>query len=359
MKKVLFYLICAVSLTGCLEATTTESETEQTGQIWGYVSDVESGNEIANAQVELSPANLTNKTDSKGYYSFVNLEPGTYKVTVNADGYVGRYRQITINPGREFVCDFYLRESVNSYAEVTPEEGLDFGRGKDVLAVTLKAHNAALDYHAELEGNPTWVSLEKNDGTIPDYEKTSKVEYLKLTVDRNKITTDVVTCNLVVRAGRKDFCVKVVARRNVVNDYSSATVVSCDSRVEANIISCNRSGSVVTFNYTLTNNGLGDSTLYIDTPLTNNGGTVIYDNYGNEYTTPSMAFGTTNNGTSNIRFYSRFPEGPNCKGSIILQNVPSNVKSITFILGVTTTPFGYGVSLDGNKISFKNVPVYE
>ncbi len=359
MKKVLFYLICAASLTGCLEATTTEGQTEQTGQIWGYVSDIESGSEIANAQVELSPSNITCKTNSKGYYEFDELVSGNYKLTVRADGYGGVYRQVTINPGREFVCDFHLRENINSYAEVTPEEGLDFGRGKDVLAVTLKAHNAALAYHAELEENPAWVSLEKNDGTIPDYEKTSQVEYLKLTVDRNKMTADAATCNLIVRTGRKDFRVKVTARKNAVNDYSSATVLSCDSRVEAKIICCNRLGSVVTFNYTLTNNGLGDSTLYIDTPLTNNGGTVIYDNYGNEYTIPSMAFGTTNNGTSNIRFYSRFPEGPSCKGSIMLQNVPSNVKSITFILGVTTTPFGYGVSLESNKISFKNVPVYE
>lgn len=358
MKKVFFYLLCAASLAGCLEAATTEGETEQTGQIWGYVSDLDYRSEISGAQVELSPANLTCKTDSKGYYGFVNLEPGTYKVTVNADGYVGRYRQITINPGREFVCDFYLRESVNSYAEVSPGEGLDFGRGKDVLAVTLKAHNAALDYHSELEGNPTWVALEKNDGTIPDYEKTSKVEYLKLTVDRNKMKKDEETCYLVVRAGRKDFRVKVTAKRNAVNDYSSATVTSCDRRIDAKIVSCVRSGSSVVFNYTLTNTGLGDVRQFrISTPRSGSPTTVIYDDKGNEYISSyKVAFREYSETNGTYPLNTSFPEGPECKGSITISNVPSDVKSITYLIGVYIY---MGPELEGNRISFKNVPVYD
>ena len=355
MKKVFFYLLCAASLAGCLEATTTEGETEQTGQIWGYVSDLESGNEIANAQVELSPANITCKTNSKGYYEFDELVSGNYKLTVQASGYGGVYRQVTINPGREFVCDFYLRENINSYAEVTPLEGLDFGRGKDVLAVTLKAYKAALAYHAELEGNPTWVSLEKNDGTIPDYEKTSQVEYLKLTVDRNKMTADVATCNLVVRAGRKDFRVKVTARKNAVNDYSSATVVSCDSHIDAKIISCNRSGSSVILNYSLTNTGLGDIRYF---SIGYNSYTTIYDNKGNEYTTWYLVFRDNNNGSSgSSSVTTKFPEGPECKGSITIKNVPSDAESITYLMHVESGPGG--PKLMENRISFKNVPVYE
>ena len=352
MKKVFFYLLCTASLTGCLEATTTEGETEQTGQIWGYVSDIESGSEIANAQVELSPSNITCKTNSKGFYEFDELVSGNYKLTVRADGYGGVYRQVTINPGREFVCDFHLRENINSYAEVTPEEGLDFGRGKDVLAVTMKAHNAALAYHAELEGNPTWVSLEKNDGTIPDYEKTSQVEYLKLTVDRNKMTADAATCNLIVRAGRKDFRVKVTARKNAVNDYSSATVISCDSHIDAKIISCNRSGSSVILNYTLTNTGLGDIQSF---SIGYHGYTTIYDNKGNEYTTWYLVFrDKNNNGYSSVT--TKFPEGPDCKGSITIKNVPSDAESITYLMYVESAT---GTKFTENRISFKNVPVYD
>ena len=351
MKKVFFYLLCAASLAGCLEATTTEGETEQTGQIWGYVSDLESGNEIANAQVELSPVNITCKTNSKGYYEFDELVSGNYKLTVQASGYGGVYRQVTINPGREFVCDFYLRENINSYAEVTPLEGLDFGRGKDVLAVTLKAYKAALAYHAELEGNPTWVSLEKNDGTIPDYEKTSQVEYLKLTVDRNKMTADDATCYLIVRAGRKDFRVKVTARKNAVNDYSSATVISCDSHIDAKIISCNRSGSSVILNYSLTNTGLGDIHIIIGDSYT-----TIYDDKGNEYTNWYMTFRDNNNGGRG-RIATMFPEGPECKGSITIKNVPSDVQSITYLL--ETYSYSGGPKFSGDRISFKNVPVYE
>ena len=350
MKKDFFYLLCAVSLAGCLEATTTEGEAEKLGEIWGYVCDIDSREGISNALVELSPSNISCRTDPKGFYGFNDLSSGNYKITVQSDRYDGLCRQVMIEPGREFVCDLFLREKINSYAEVTPAEGLDFGRGKDVLAVTLKAHNAALDFHAELEGNPAWVSLEKNDGTIPNFERTSKVEYVKLTVDRNKMKKDEETCYLVVRAGQKDFRVMVTARQNVENDYSSAKVTSCDSRVTAGIVSCVRSGSSVVFNFALTNTGLGDFTFYIY-PVRQ--GSTVYDDKGNEYTSTYLTFRDVTHNDAMV--YSRFPEGPECKGSITIKNVPSNVKTITYLIKVGSG----GPNLTEDRISFKNVPVYE
>ena len=53
MKKDFFYLLCAVSLAGCLEATTTEGEAEKLGEIWGYVCDIDSREGISNALVLL------------------------------------------------------------------------------------------------------------------------------------------------------------------------------------------------------------------------------------------------------------------------------------------------------------------
>ena len=353
MKKVLLCLLGVATLAGCLEPTTTNNTdvvTDDSGVICGFVYNIETDAEISGAQVTLTPGDVVRRTGSNGYFEFDDLKVGTYKVTATADGYDGVYRQLTIEPAREYVCDFPLRAIYNASAEVSPLEGLDFGRGKNTLAVTLKAHNGALAYHAELEGNPAWVSLEKNDGTIPDYEKTSQVEYLKLTVDRNAMKTDEATCNLVIMAGRKEFRIKVTARQNAVNDYSSATVISCDSRIDAKIISCNRSGTSVVLNYSLTNTGgLGDLRSF---SIGSRDYSTIYDDKGNEYTSWTITFRDDDDG-----YLARFPEGPECKGSITIKNVPSDVKTLTYLLSVYCA--NGGPKFSGDRISFKNVPVYD
>ena len=353
MKKVLLCLLGVATLAGCLEPTTTnntDAVMDDSGVICGFVFNIETNAEINGAKVTLSPGDVTCKTGSNGYFEFDALKSGTYKVTATADGYDGIYRQLTIKPGREYVCDFPLRAIYNASAEVSPLEGLDFGRGKNTLAVTLKAHNGTLAYHAELEGNPSWVSLEKNDGTIPDYEKTSQVEYLKLTVDRDAMKTDEATCYLVIMAGRKEFRIKVTARQNAVNDYSSATVITCDSRIDAKIISCNRVGTSVVFNYSLINTGgLGDLQ---DFSIGSRGYSTIYDDKGNEYTSWTITFRDDKDG-----YYVRFPEGPECKGTITIKNVPSDVKTLTYLLSVYCA--NGGAKFSGDRISFKNVPVYD
>lgn len=355
-KKVLLCLLGVAMLAGCLEPTTTNNTdvaTDDSGVICGFVYNIETDTEINGAQVTLTPGDVVRRAGSNGYFEFDDLKVGTYKVTATADGYDGVYRQLTIEPAREYVCDFPLRAIYNASAEVSPLEGLDFGRGKNTLAVTLKAHNGTLAYHAELEGNPAWVSLEKNDGTIPDYEKTSQVEYLKLTVDRNAMKADDATCNLVIMAGRKEYRIKVTARQNAVNDYSSATVISCDSRIDAKIISCNRIGTSVVFNYSFTNTGLGDVYYFSIGDLDY---TTVYDDRGNEYTSWYMTFRDSNNGGRG-RVNTKFPEGPECKGSITLKDVPSNVKNVTFLL--CTYCYNGGPKLSGDRVSFKNVPVYD
>ncbi len=353
VRKVLICLLGVVSLAGCLEPTATDENgtvTDDSGVICGFVYNIETDAEIKGATVTLSPGDITCKTGSNGYFEFEDLSSGTYKVTATADGYDGIYRQLTIKSGREYVCDFPLRAIFNASAEVSPSEGLDFGRGKNTLAVTLKARGGTLAYHAELEGNPAWVSLEKNDGTIPDYEKTSEVEYLKLTVDRDAMKADEATCNLVIMAGRKEHKIKVTARQNAVNDYSSATVITCDSRIDAKIISCTRTGTSVVFNYSLTNTGgLGDLR---DFSIGSKNYSTIFDDKGNEYTSWTITFRDYDDG-----YYVRFPEGPECKGTITIKNVPSNVKTITYLLSAYCA--NAGAKFSGDRISFKNVPVYD
>ncbi len=67
-------------------------EPELIGELIGYVREGDIMNAdggIANATVELSTG-LTTKTDATGLYRFQELEPGTYTISVSAEGYVSQ-----------------------------------------------------------------------------------------------------------------------------------------------------------------------------------------------------------------------------------------------------------------------------
>ena len=247
-------------------------------------------------------------------------------------------------------CDY--SEKPKAYVEVSPSGQIDFGMDKTSATVTLKAHYGLFAYTAELEGSPVWVSLDKTSGSLEDYETSGKTEPLTLSVDRTKMSSSEAESALIVRAGNDVLRVALKAGREQAEDYSSATVISCDSRIDVKILSCKWSGTSVVFNYSLTNTGLGD----FDIAIGDSDYTTIYDNKGNEYISYYLTFRDRNNGGRG-RIVTKFPEGPECKGSITLKNVPSDVKSVTFLL-YTYSSYG-GPKFSGDRISFKNVPVYD
>ena len=249
-------------------------------------------------------------------------------------------------------CDY--SEKPKAYVEVSPSGQIDFGMDKTSATVTLKAHYGSFAYTAELEGSPVWVSLDKTSGSLEDYETSGKTEPLTLSVDRTKMSSSEAESALIVRAGNDVLRVALKASREQAEDYSSATVISCDSRIDVKILSCKWSGTSVVFNYSLTNTGLGDFYFSIG----NSNYTTIYDNKGNEYTSYYMTFRDNNNG-GNSYVSTKFPEGPECKGSITLKNVPSDVKSITYLLSAYNDSSYSGPKLSGDRISFKNVPVFK
>jgi len=248
-------------------------------------------------------------------------------------------------------CDY--SEKPKAYVEVSPSGQIDFGMDKTSATVTLKAHYGSFAYTAEIEGSPVWVSLDKTSGSLEDYETSGKTEPLTLSVDRTKMSSSEAESALIVRAGNDVLRVALKAGREQAEDYSSATVISCDSRIDVKILSCKWSGTSVVFNYSLTNTGLGDFYFSIG----NSNYTTIYDNKGNEYTSYYMTFRDNNNG-GNSYVSTKFPEGPECKGSITLKNVPSDVKSITYLLSAYNDGYS-GPKLSGDRISFKNVPVFK
>src|SRR5690242_13132423 len=83
-------LTFATSLVALLMFTISAFAQETTAGLQGTVKDP-SGALVANAQVTVTGTTLIGdksvKTDSAGYYRFANLPPGSYTVTVKAEGF--------------------------------------------------------------------------------------------------------------------------------------------------------------------------------------------------------------------------------------------------------------------------------
>ena len=244
-------------------------------------------------------------------------------------------------------CDY--SEKPKAYAEASPSGQIDFGKEKTSATVTLKAHYGSFAYTAELDGNPSWVSLDKASGTLEDYETSGKTETLTLSVDRTRMSSSEAESTLIVRAGDDVLRVALKASREQIEDYSSATVITCDSRIDVKILSCKWSGTSVVFNYSLTNTGLGDLR---DFSIGSKNYSTIFDDKGNEYTSWTITFRDDDDG-----YYVRFPEGPECKGSITIKNVPNDVKTLTYLLSAYCA--NAGATFAGDRISFKNVPIFK
>ncbi len=84
MKKLLYASVCAlflaVALCGC-------KKEELPGSIHGYITDKATGEPIKSAGVELLPIGQKALTGSDGEYTFLEIEPGSYKLHVIKMGY--------------------------------------------------------------------------------------------------------------------------------------------------------------------------------------------------------------------------------------------------------------------------------
>jgi hypothetical protein len=97
------------------------------GMILGTVTDA-SGSVIPNAEVQArnqdTDVTLTTHTDNAGDYRFVNMDPGSYTITVSAQNFTPVKDEGVVLPARETVrSDFKLNvQSVSQQIEVTARQ---------------------------------------------------------------------------------------------------------------------------------------------------------------------------------------------------------------------------------------------
>ena len=379
MKKIFFYvlLLVAAGLMSCSE----EEPTSMLGRVYGIVSDQETGEPIRGVSVTLSPSNLTTVTGSDGHYEFIDVEPGQYKIHCQASGYLSNSKSVVVTAGASSTADVMLASEQAIPGIQLSTNTLNFGKQYSELTLTISNIGTAGSVDWSITGiTKAWLNVTPASGRI-DMGGSAVV---KVMVDRDAITQDETTFITFVAGGNSQtIMVSVETTLDdsgntggndggstdgddggdvVIEDYSSASVESGDYRIVADIVSCRRSGSTVTFTYTLRNEGLGSlNDFRIYTTNSNsliNGAyrTVITDDNFNNYIESSYTF----NGQSTSQSYvlvASFPEMVNCKGTVVVKNFDRSAQKLSVILGVWAYDI-YPDALADPRIYFEDVPVY-
>lgn len=338
------------------------------GRIEGRVVD-EDNRGISAAEVVAMPGNRVTTTDNYGMFSFTEVPEGTYTLDVTAAGYTSKRTEATVTNGNSTSVTVTMQENITQVT-VSPSKA-DFGKTKNSIVITM-TNNSTVEARWELFEDvplPLWLSVSKRSGTIASYG-TDKIE---LKADRSLLSESKVESFIAFVGNFNNVLLDYSIEKDggstpgtdpdpvVPEDYSSATIYSCDSRVEAKIVSCRRTGTNVEFVYTLKNTGLGavnDWRIYPPKSMSLiSGGTrsVIWtDSQSWDY--PYMEFNGKSTSGSNI-VNTTFPQGPAIRGVIRVSGASVSDKKLNVILGVYAYPNStYGMA--SSSVDFYDIPIY-
>lgn len=150
----------------CISACTTDEVVSVYGDVYGTITDAKTGNPVYNAEVILSPGNMTTVSGSNGHYEFKSLDAGQYKIGVEASGYDYNSRQVTVVPGERITCDFILQTvAVVQKLKIEPSS-LDFGTTQAELAVIITNEGTVETDWSLNTGSNNWLQATPNAGRI-------------------------------------------------------------------------------------------------------------------------------------------------------------------------------------------------
>ena len=235
---------------------------------------------------------------------------------------------------------------------------LDFGTTETELSfIVANMDEATANLRWEIDSDyHQWLSVSKTSGELePGYYHTVTV-----TLNRAAMTSSFETKLKVYDLAENYEYYYPITVTAKMEDYSSATITSCDYRVDAKIVSCRRTGSTVVLSYVLTNTKI-DPTLYLEMAAIGSGQSwrsTAYDNLGNEYYKSDFTLRDQSANQNNYKLGVYLPMEMPCKGTIVIPNVDASATSLTYLLNVWYWNYDIGIHNTPATINFKNVPIY-
>lgn len=165
---------------------------EETGTVYGTVTDLATGEPLKNVNVKLRPSGETTLTGSNGTYMFQDLKKGQYSLSLSKAGYEDVEDSITIDmvAGRNVCRDIQMKPKVASL-RITDMNGedlpfLDFGLDASIITKSFNIFNeGAQSVNVNLYENCEWiVSATPLSETIAS----GATDPVVVTIDREKLS---------------------------------------------------------------------------------------------------------------------------------------------------------------------------
>lgn len=359
MRKLysLIVLFTIILLSSC-----AKDEVNPFGNIYGVVVNSNTSEPIQGARITLTPTGKSTVTGNDGSYEFVDLEAGSYKVTVQANGYTSTLKNVTVVAGERAIGDVSISpKPQNSKLGVNNDLVLFT---KTIKTNTIKIQNLGNsgDIDWTITNVPSWLTVSPVQGSTGVGKETA------VALSLNSSFAGKGDCVLIINAAGESVSVTVSADTTsdgetggdgdgeTSDDYSSAEIESCDPGIEVGITSCKRSGNAVIFKYYITNKKEDDIRNFrMDIKFGYSNISVISDNEGNRYNYQNMTIVFAGKNPSVGEFDVQLLKNTKTNGEIAIKNVPETAKNITIKIGA----YSYNqYKFLNESIDFRNVPIY-
>lgn len=153
-----------------------------TGSISGTVKDSENGSFLENCRVVLSPGGKSTSTDGAGFFSFENLDPGSYSLSFSKSGYLDENQEVTVVTGQTARVSLMLKP-------IKATTGSISGVIKDYSSGTLIANcMVTISPGGKSMTSSTAGTYMFNDLSVGEYS----LSFTKAGYEDDKITTTVI-----------------------------------------------------------------------------------------------------------------------------------------------------------------------
>lgn len=358
MRKLysLIVLFTIVLLSSC-----AKDEIDMFGNIYGVVINSNTSEPIQGARVTLTPTGKSTVTGNDGSYEFVDLEAGSYKVTVQADGYTSTLKNVTVVAGERGIGDVSLSPKTQN-SKLGVNNDLVFFT-KSIKTTTIKIQNLGNSGNIDwtITNIPSWLTVSPVQGSTGVGKETA------VALSLNNTFTGKGDCVLLINAAGESVSITVSADTDsdgetggdggdgeTSDDYSNVEIETCDPEIEVGITSCKRSGNTVVFKFFVINkkqSDISDFRLY----TLSKGSEIVDDEKYYDYNNTSIKFANKTPVVGDIT--TSLIKNTKTHGEIIIKEVPNTVKKFNLIK-LCVKSYDSNNQLANNYFSYRNVPIY-